>query len=63
MGGFTVCKILGVDKALCGFKPRRRTEENRALVLFWELRFPINFTRVSKRSIKASPVEQRQRAT
>lgn len=63
MGGFTVCKILGVDKVPCGCEPEKRAEKKRASALFWGVSFPINFTPVSKRSIKASWVEQRQRAT
>lgn len=62
MRSFTVCKILGVDKVPCGCEPEKIAEKKRPPVLSW-VSFPINFTRLSKRSIKASWAEQRQKAT
>lgn len=57
MGGFTLCKILGVDKAPCGCEPEKRAEKAKSLGFIFGVSFPINFTQVSKRSIKASRVE------
>lgn len=63
MRGFTVCKILGVDKAPCGWEAEKRARKEKSLAFIFGISFPINFTQVCKRSIKASRVEQRQRAT